>query len=264
MLRTVAVAVLFSYAAFAAEPGTPPPAGQPKPGAAGSPPPGQMGGAPPPAAPLKGQELNDALYALGLDLGRNIAPFQLTKAELGEVVKGLTDEVNNAPTKRVKFDEQRPKLQQLFMSRREAYQAIEQKKNAEVASGEIKKGEAYQATAAKEAGAEKTASGLIIKHLKPGTGASPQPTDTVSVHYKGTLTDGTEFDSSYKRNAPAEFPLNGVIPCWTEGVGKMKVGGKAKLTCPFKIAYGEQGRPPTIPGGATLVFEVELLSIKGK
>ncbi|MBK7863305.1 MAG: FKBP-type peptidyl-prolyl cis-trans isomerase [Archangiaceae bacterium] len=221
-------------------------------------------GAPPPAAAPTGKDLNDALYALGLDLGRNIAPFQLTKAELAEVVKGLTDEVTEAPTKRVKFDDQRPKLQALFMARREAYQAIEKKKNEEKASGEIKKGEAYLATAAKEAGAEKTPSGLIIKHLKVGGGAAAAPTDTVSVHYKGTLTDGTEFDSSYKRNAPAEFPLNGVIPCWTEGVGKMKVGGKAKLTCPYKIAYGEQGRPPQIPGGATLVFEVELLSIKGK
>jgi FKBP-type peptidyl-prolyl cis-trans isomerase FkpA len=269
MLRTfaVAVTVLYAVSALAAEPGTPnpPPQGQPsapppKPG--GPPPPG---GAPPPApAPLTGKELNDALYALGLDLGRNIAPFQLTKAELAEVIKGLTDEVTDAPNKRVKFDEQRPKLQQLFMSRREAYQAIEQKKNAEKASGEIKKGEAFQATAAKEPGAEKTASGMIIKHLKVGTGASPAPTDTVSVHYKGTLIDGTEFDSSYKRGQPAEFPLNGVIPCWTEGVGKMKVGGKAKLVCPYKIAYGEQGRPPQIPGGATLVFEVELLAIKGK
>lgn len=245
MLRSMAVAVLFSTAAFAAAPAGAPDAGS------GS-------------AALSGKELNDALYALGLDLGRNIAPFQLTKAELQEVIKGLTDEVTEAPNKRVKFEDQRPKLQQLFMTRREAYQAIEQKKNAEKAKGEITKGEQYQATAAKEPGAEKLPSGLIIKHLKQGTGASPAASDTVSVHYKGTLTDGTEFDSSYKRNSPAEFPLNGVIPCWTEGVGKMKVGGKAKLVCPYKIAYGEQGRPPTIPGGATLVFEVELLAIKGK
>jgi FKBP-type peptidyl-prolyl cis-trans isomerase FkpA len=249
MLRMMAVAVLFSTAALAAAPAA---------GPAATP---DAGSGP---AALSGKELNDALYALGLDLGRNIAPFQLTKAELQEVIKGLTDEVTEAPNKRVKFEDQRPKLQQLFMTRREAYQAIEQKKNAEKAKGEITKGEQYQATAAKEPGAEKLPSGLIIKHLKQGTGASPAASDTVSVHYKGTLTDGTEFDSSYKRNAPAEFPLNGVIPCWTEGVGKMKVGGKAKLVCPYKIAYGEQGRPPTIPGGATLVFEVELLAIKGK
>ncbi|MBL8952265.1 MAG: FKBP-type peptidyl-prolyl cis-trans isomerase [Myxococcaceae bacterium] len=242
---------------MAGEPGTPPPqpikspppGGQP---AQGQPPPGQPA-QPPPATPLTPKEINDALYGLGMDLGRNISAFGLSKAELQEVIKGMTDEVTEAPNKRVKFDEVRPKLQQLFNDRRLVK-----------SQADIKKGEAYQATAAKEAGAEKTASGLIIKHLTQGKGASPAPTDTVSVHYKGTLIDGTEFDSSYKRNQPAEFPLNGVIPCWTEGVGKMKVGGKAKLTCPYKIAYGEQGRPPQIPGGATLVFEVELLGIKGK
>jgi len=247
----VAVAVLVSAVAVAGEPGTP----NPQPAKTAAPPPG---GTPPPGqpaapAPLTPKEVNDAFYALGLDLGRNISAFALTKAELAEVIKGLTDEVTEAPQKRVKFDEMRPKLQQLFNDRRAAKSQVD-----------IKKGEDFQAKAAKEKGAEKTASGLIITHIKPGTGASPAPTDTVSVHYKGTLIDGTEFDSSYKRNQPAEFPLNGVIPCWTEGVGKMKVGGKAKLVCPFKIAYGEQGRPPTIPGGATLVFEVELLGIKGK
>jgi FKBP-type peptidyl-prolyl cis-trans isomerase FkpA len=111
-------------------------------------------------------------------------------------------------------------------------------------------------------GAEiKTASGLIYREIKPGTGASPTATDVVKVHYRGTLTNGTEFDSSYKRNEPAQFPLNQVIPCWTEGVQRMKVGGKSQLVCPANIAYGEAGRPPVIPGGATLVFEIELLAI---
>ncbi|HEX8908988.1 MAG TPA: FKBP-type peptidyl-prolyl cis-trans isomerase, partial [Anaeromyxobacteraceae bacterium] len=90
----------------------------------------------------------------------------------------------------------------------------------------------------------------------------PKETDTVKVHYTGTLIDGKVFDSSVKRGQPAEFPLNQVIKCWTEGVAKMKVGGKAKLVCPSSIAYGDEGRPPTIPGGATLVFEVELLDVK--
>ena len=120
------------------------------------------------------------------------------------------------------------------------------------------------ATAAKEEGASTTASGLVYRSLKAGTGASPAATDKVKVHYKGTFLDGKEFDSSYKRGEPIEFPLNGVIPCWTEGVQKMKVGGKAKLTCPPAIAYGERGAGGVIPPNATLQFEVELLGINGK
>ena len=107
-------------------------------------------------------------------------------------------------------------------------------------------------------------SGVVIEHLKAGTGASPKATDTVSVHYRGTLENGTEFDSSYKRGQPTEFPLNGVIKCWTEGVQLMKVGGKAKLTCPPGLAYGERGAGSAVPPNATLHFEVELLAIKGK
>jgi FKBP-type peptidyl-prolyl cis-trans isomerase FkpA len=122
---------------------------------------------------------------------------------------------------------------------------------------------AYLDKAAAEPGATRTASGLIYSELKPGTGASPKATDTVKVHYRGTLVDGTVFDSSYTRNEPAEFPLNQVIRCWTEGVQKMKVGGKSKLVCPANIAYGDRGSPPQIPGGATLVFEIELLGIRG-
>ena len=117
--------------------------------------------------------------------------------------------------------------------------------------------------AAAEPGAKKFASGLVYKELKAGSGASPKATDLVKVHYRGTLVDGSEFDSSYKRNEPATFPLNGVIPCWTEGVQMMKVGGKSQLVCPASIAYGEVGHPPVIPGGATLIFEVELLGIGG-
>jgi FKBP-type peptidyl-prolyl cis-trans isomerase FkpA len=115
--------------------------------------------------------------------------------------------------------------------------------------------------AAAEPGAVRTPSGMVYRELTAGTGQSPQATDTVKVNYRGTLLDGTEFDSSYKRNEPAEFPLNRVIPCWTEGVQHMKVGGKARLTCPANLAYGEQGSPPTIPGGATLIFEIELLGV---
>ena len=115
------------------------------------------------------------------------------------------------------------------------------------------------------AAAQTTASGLVYKSLKDGSGASPGATDIVKVHYRGTFTDGKEFDSSYKRGSPAEFPLNRVIKCWTEGVQLMKVGGKAQLTCPAAIAYGERGTPGgPIPPNATLQFEVELLGVNGK
>ena len=102
---------------------------------------------------------------------------------------------------------------------------------------------------------------MIYRSLVEGTGASPAASDVVKVHYRGTLMDGTEFDSSYARNQPAEFPLNRVIKCWTEGVQRMKVGGKAKLVCPPAIAYGERGAPGAVPPNATLNFEVELLGI---
>lgn len=118
--------------------------------------------------------------------------------------------------------------------------------------------------AAKESGALVTPSGLVYRSLKDGSGASPAASDVVKVNYRGTFPDGREFDSSYKRNQAIEFPLGNVIPCWTEGVQRMKVGGKAKLTCPAAIAYGTRGAGGVIPPNATLVFEVELLAIKGK
>jgi len=117
----------------------------------------------------------------------------------------------------------------------------------------------FQANAA-EPKVETTASGIGITMLKEGSGASPRASDTVKVHYRGTLTNGQEFDSSYRRNEAATFPLNRVIPCWTEGVQKIKVGGKAKLLCPPELAYGSRGAPG-IPPNSTLIFEVELLDI---
>jgi FKBP-type peptidyl-prolyl cis-trans isomerase FkpA len=120
------------------------------------------------------------------------------------------------------------------------------------------------AAAAKEPGAVVTATGLVYRSLKDGDGPSPVASDKVRVHYRGTFPDGKEFDSSYSRNQPAEFPLDKVIKCWTEGVQRMKVGGKAKLTCPASIAYGERGAGGVIPPNATLQFEVELLGIAGR
>ena len=191
-------------------------------------------------------------YALGVFLSQRVTSFAMTPEELEQVKKGLADGVTGK-TGDFQVETYMPKLQELS-----------QKRAAAVAQVEKEKAKAFEEAAAKETGATKTASGLVFKSLTAGTGASPVPTDVVKVHYKGTLTNGQEFDSSYTRNAPAEFPLNGVIPCWTEGVGKMKVGEKAKLVCPSSIAYGDGGRPPKIPGGATLVFEVELLEIKAK
>ncbi len=109
---------------------------------------------------------------------------------------------------------------------------------------------------------ETTDTGIEITTLKVGTGAAPKATDTVTVHYRGTLENGKEFDSSYKRGQPATFPLSNVVPCWTEGVQKIKVGGKAKLVCPPQLAYGSRGVPGVIPANATLTFEVEVIAIK--
>ena len=192
------------------------------------------------------------LYALGMALARNVGSFNLSEAELALVQAGFSDGVlNHKP--QVDIETFGPKIQALAQARASAS-----------AAGEKKASEAFLAKAAAEKGATKTASGLIISEIKPGTGDSPKPTDTVKVHYQGTLIDGTVFDSSIKRGEPATFPLNGVIKCWTEGLQQMKVGGKSRLVCPSDIAYGDRGSPPTIKPGSTLVFEVELLEIVKK
>ncbi|MDE2509794.1 MAG: FKBP-type peptidyl-prolyl cis-trans isomerase [Elusimicrobia bacterium] len=122
-------------------------------------------------------------------------------------------------------------------------------------------GNDYEAAFVKEDGVLPIRWGGWMKPVVAGTGAAPTVEDKVTVNYRGTLTDGTEFDSSYKRGRPATFPLSGVIPCWTNGMMMMRVGGKAKFVCPAAVAYGDAGSPPAIPGGATLVFEIELLDV---
>ncbi|HXQ21129.1 MAG TPA: FKBP-type peptidyl-prolyl cis-trans isomerase [Candidatus Acidoferrales bacterium] len=189
------------------------------------------------------------LYALGQALSRNVVPFNLSPAELELVKEGLSDGALNKPSK-IEVETYMPKIHQLAQARAAA-----------AAETEKKAAKPFLDKAAAEKGAVKTASGMIYQEIKAGTGDQPKPTDKVKVHYKGTLTDGTVFDSSIDRGQPATFPLNGVIKCWTEGLGMMKVGGKAKLVCPSDIAYGDQGRPPKIKPGVPLVFEVELLEI---
>ena len=202
-----------------------------------------------PGAPALKTEDEKTLYALGLLVSRSLTNFNLTEAELATVLAGVGDGVRKKEQK-VDLQTYGPKVQALHASR-----------VATSSDGEKKAGEAFLAKAAGEKGATKTPSGLVMTTVKPGAGASPAPTDTVKVHYHGTLTDGTVFDSSVDRKEPATFPLNRVIPCWTEGVQKMKVGGKSRLVCPAALAYGDQGAPPKIKPGATLVFDVELLEI---
>jgi FKBP-type peptidyl-prolyl cis-trans isomerase FkpA len=192
-------------------------------------------------------------YALGLDIGKNIDVFALQPAELEMVKAGLADAVTPGNKPKVELDQIRPKIFEMAKKRQEAKAGNEKKKGKEAVD-----------KAAKESGAQQLPSGVVIKTLRAGTGPSPAATDSVKVHYEGRLTSGTVFDSSYKRNQPTEFPLTGVVKCWTEGLQKMKVGEKAQLTCPSEVAYGDQGRPPQIPGGATLVFDIELLEIVAK
>ena len=194
-------------------------------------------------------EQEKTLYALGLALSQGLATFNLTAAELDLVKSGLTDGVLHHSPK-VDLQTYGPKLREL-----------QQARAAVVSAAEKQAGQAFVDKAAAETGATKTTSGLVISTIKPGTGDSPKATDQVRVHYHGTLIDGTVFDSSVQRGEPATFPLNRVIPCWTEGLQLMKVGGKSRLVCPSSLAYGDRGSPPRIKPGATLVFEVELLDI---
>ncbi|NOK16788.1 FKBP-type peptidyl-prolyl cis-trans isomerase [Corallococcus carmarthensis] len=201
-----------------------------------------------PAAPAPLELKTDdqkAIYSLGITLGQSVTALALTPEEVQLLQRGLQDSLSGtAPA--VDPKEYTPKIQALAKARM-----------AQVNVATLDR-------ASKEPGANRLPSGVIYRELKAGTGKSPRATDTVKVHYQGTLVDGSEFDSSYKRGLAVEFPLNGVIPCWTQGVQKMKVGGKAKLTCPGSTAYGE--RPPTgsrIPPNAVLTFEVELVDIPG-
>ncbi len=191
----------------------------------------------------------NVFYIVGVALSDSVTAFDLKEDEFAQVLEGLKDGFAG------KAGGLNPRDHMTKIN------ALQQERQAAVAAVEKTASAKFAAEAAKEKGAIKTDSGMIMVTLKEGSGASPASEDTVKVHYHGTLRDGEVFDSSVERGEPASFPLNRVIPCWTEGVGLMKVGGKAKLICPSDIAYGDRGRPPSIPGGATLMFEVELIEI---
>jgi len=188
------------------------------------------------------------LYFLGQAVSSKLTQFEFTPEETRFVVQGFSESLSG----------QKDKVDASYGMKLNAYLA---KKQEAVVAKQKDAAKPFLAKMTKEKGAKKLDSGVIIIPVKKGKGAYPKATDMVKVHYHGTFPDGKVFDSSVERGTPAEFPLSGVIPCWTEGVQKIKVGGKAKLVCPSDTAYGDQGAGGTIPGGATLVFEVELLDI---
>lgn len=189
------------------------------------------------------------LYAIGIALGQQLQGFALSEEELRIVEAGMADGVMQRPVK-VDMQVYGPKIRELAQAR----VAVASQRETEASKVVIEQ-------AAAQPGAIKTASGAIVNMITEGSGATPTAADTVKVHYHGTLIDGSVFDSSVDRGVPATFPLANVIKCWTEGVQKIKVGGKARLVCPANVAYGDRGAPPSIKPGATLIFEVELLEI---
>ena len=194
-------------------------------------------------------EEEKTFYAIGTMFGSRLTQLQMSDAEIDSLAAGLKDAAKNEKQKVDPMAYQQ-KIQDMFKARMEKQAVDVKKKGAEFLEKFVKDG------------ATKTASGLAYKHIKEGTGPIPKETDIVKVNYHGTLTDGTVFDSSVERGKPVSFPLNRVIRGWTEGVQLMKVGGKTKFVIPSELAYGDAGAPPKIAGGATLIFEVELLGIE--
>jgi FKBP-type peptidyl-prolyl cis-trans isomerase FkpA len=200
-----------------------------------------------PPPPLETED-DKTLYALGLALSARLKNYDLNEKEVALVKQGLHDGILGDP--KVEIATYGPKLDPFLQTRFTAAAAKEKTAGAE-----------FVQKMAAEPGAEKLESGMVYIEQQAGTGASPSPSATVKVHYDGTLRDGDTFDSSRQRGEPATFSLNGVIPCFAQGIGKMKVGGKAKLICPAELAYGDRGSPPNIGAGATLVVDVELLEV---
>jgi FKBP-type peptidyl-prolyl cis-trans isomerase FkpA len=199
--------------------------------------------------PLENDE-QKAMYAYGAQLAQQLSFLEVSKEELATFLAGFNDQSGGKSRVDLADPTNNQKLEAFYRTHMQT-----------VLSKEDDEAKKFLEKSSKEKGAVKTDSGLIYKEVAAGKGDTPGSSDTVKVHYHGTLRDGTVFDSSKDRGEPVEFPLNGVIPCWTEGLQKMKTGGKAKLTCPSKIAYGDNGAPPKIKPGAALAFDVELLSV---
>lgn len=194
-------------------------------------------------------------YMIGMDVGQNLGQFK-DEVDVDVLVRGLRDAMDGKETQLTQ--EQAAEVRQQFMQR---MQAQAQQQRVQAAETNRAEGEAFLAENGKKAGVTTTDSGLQYEVITAGDGPRPKATDRVRVHYVGTLLDGTKFDSSIDRGEPAEFPLNGVIPGWTEGLQLMPVGSKYKFYIPSELAYGEQGTPGPIGPNATLTFEVELLEI---
>jgi len=203
-----------------------------------------------PTAYKLGSEDEKTFYAMGLMLGQNLSKLEMTENELKAFNKGIYTAAKNQKPE-LEWMEYQMKVQEMFQARMQK-------------AGEKQKvdGKKFMENFLKESGVKKTESGLAYKVITEGTGATPKATDEVEVHYHGTLMDGTVFDSSVDRKETVTFPLDRVIKGWTEGLQLMKEGGKTKFVIPSELAYGEMGAPPKIPGGATLVFDVELIKIK--
>jgi FKBP-type peptidyl-prolyl cis-trans isomerase FkpA/FKBP-type peptidyl-prolyl cis-trans isomerase FklB len=234
-----AIMSITAAAALAAAQSTPP-ASAAKSGSAAS----------PAAAPSSEDE--KTLYALGVLISRNLESFQLSSAEFKTVQAGLADGFNHRAS--VDAEAYNPKVQ-----------ALQRTRVAAIDEHQKQAGQAYLDKAAALPGAQKTASGMVFISVVEGKGVTPARTDRVLVNYEGKLIDGTVFDSSAKHGGqPVSLSVSGVIPCWTEALGLMKVGGKSRVICPSSLAYGDRGAMPTIMPGATLEFNVELVDIAPK
>ncbi|WP_052368315.1 FKBP-type peptidyl-prolyl cis-trans isomerase [Algiphilus aromaticivorans] len=195
-------------------------------------------------------------YAVGVDLGNSLQAVDESEVDLDALDRGIREAYAGED---LAIDEaERAEIKNQVAQRLQKKQAEQQ---AQQGSEAAEKGAAYQEENAQRDGVEVTESGLQFEQLEKGEGASPSESDTVTVHYKGELIDGTEFDSSYERGEPATFPLGNVIPGWTEALQKMQEGGKARLVIPPELAYGEQGAGNRIGPNETLVFEVELIEV---